>query len=316
MSYPLFGKIFQSYLPFLALILAHVIWGGNFIVAKVTLQEFPPSSLAFLRFFLAVLLLAPFFLAESKKIKVKKEDLPYLVGIGVSIITLNIAFFFAGISKTSAINASVLTLIIPILSVLLGWIFLKEIIYFVNILGVIIALIGSIIIIGIPQIFLGTVTSQAMFGNILIILASLSFVVGAIISRKMLKKYPSLMVTGIAFAVGAITFLVPAFVEYNQNPNWFRQISMVGAFGLVYMTLLSSISAYFLYEWGLAKTSVSKADFFQYLEPLVAASLAVPLLGEKINVTFIAGAVLIIAGVYLGTQAKEYYHKIHKYHRH
>lgn len=316
MSSPLLSRIFHSYLPYVALFLAHAIWGANFIVAKVTLQEFPPSSLAFLRFLLATLLLTPFFLAQSKKVSIKKEDLPSLVGIGISIVTLNIAFFFAGISRTSAINASVLTLIIPMLSVLLGWLFLKETVYFINILGLIIALIGSIIIIGIPQIFLGTVTSQAIFGNILIILASVSFVIGAIISRKMLKKYPSLIVTGIAFLVGTITFLPPAFVELQQNPNWFMHISVLGAFGLIYMTLLSSISAYFLYEWGLAKTSVSRADFFQYVEPLIAASLAIPLLGEKINVTFVSGAILIIAGVFLGTQAKEFYHRIHKYHRH
>lgn len=316
MAKKLLSTIFHKYLPFFALFLAHVIWGGNFIVAKVTLQEFPPSSLAFLRFFLATLLLTPFFLTETKKIKIKREDLPLLVGTGIAIITLNITFFFAGITKTSAINASVLTLTIPMLSVLLGWIFLKETIYFVNILGLITALIGAIIIIGIPQIFLGTVTPTAIFGNVLIFLASVSFVIGAIISRNLLKKYPSLIVTGVAFLVGAITFIIPAGLELKQNPNWFLNVSILGIFGLIYMTLLSSISSYFLFEWGLAKTSVSKADFFQYIEPIVAATLAVLILGEKANITFFSGTILIIAGVILGTQAKEYYHRIHKYHRH
>ena len=65
--------------PYLALIIAHVIWGANFVVAKVTLQEFPPHTLAFFRFALASLLLAPFFIAQTKKVKIKAADLPKLV---------------------------------------------------------------------------------------------------------------------------------------------------------------------------------------------------------------------------------------------
>ncbi|MBI2019847.1 EamA family transporter [Candidatus Daviesbacteria bacterium] len=309
------SQIFSKPLPYLALIIAHLIWGANFVVAKVTLQEFPPMSLALLRFSLATLLIAPFFYAERKKFKVSKKDLPQLIAIGILIITLNITFFFEGIRKTTAINASVLTLIIPMLSVLLGWWFLKEKIFLINLLGVIAGLFGAIIIVGVPELFLGETSPQVLLGNFLIILAATVWVFGAILSRKMLKKYPSLLVTGIAFGVGTITFLIPAAREYLANPVWPSQVTMLGILGLIYMTLLSSISAYFLFEWGLARTSVIKADLFQYIEPFIAATLAVILLGEIITIPFIVGAVLITAGVYLGTLAKELHHKAYKTHR-
>ena len=288
------------------------------MVAKVTLQEFPPNSLALLRFSLASLLLAPFFLAETKKVKIKVEDLPYLVGVGVTIITLNIAFFFAGITRTTAINGSVLTLIITILSVVLSWIFLKETIYFINIAGVILGLLGALVILGLPQILIGigNFSAEAFLGNLFIILASVSFVVGAILSRKMLKKYPSLIVTGVAFLTGVAAFIIPALNEYLHDPAWPNRISMLGAFGLLYMALLSSISAYFLFEWGLAKTSVVAADLFQYIEPLIAVSLGILVLGESIGNLYIVGSSLIILGMFLGTFAKEKHHRIHKYHRH
>lgn len=313
------SKIFTLSLPILALILSHVIWGGNFIVAKVTLQEFPTYTLAFLRFALASLLLAPFFLAEThgssgKKVKIDKKDLPKLVGIGILIITLNISFFFVGIKQTSAISASALTLIIPLFSVLLGWWFLKEKVYTINLLGVSIGLIGALIIIGVHQIILGTFESKYIIGNLFIILASVSFVVGAMFSRQLLKKYPSMIITAIAFLVGVITFFPPAVGEYLANPGWPYQITALGLVGLVYMTLLSSICSYFLFEWGLAKTSLIRADLFQYIEPVVAATLAVLILGERISFSFVIGAVLIILGVYWGTLGKEGHHH-HKQHR-
>lgn len=309
------SQILKSPLPYLALIIAHLIWGANFVVAKVTLSEFPPMSLAFLRFSLASLLIAPFFYAQTKKVVIEKKDIPKLITIGLLIITFNITFFFEGITRTTAINASVLTLVIPILSVILGRIFLKEKVNIVNIFGVTVGLLGALVIIGVPEIILGNFAPKEMTGNILIILSSVVWVIGAVISRKMLKKYPSMIVTAIAFLVGTVTFFIPAANEYTQNPGWPNHISVLGLIGLLYMTLLSSISAYFLFEWGLAKTSVIKADLFQYIEPFIAGALAFTLLGEKITTPFIVGSLLIVAGVYIATLAKELHHRSHKTHR-
>lgn len=309
------SQILSRPLPYIALIIAHLIWGANFVVAKITLQEFPPMTLALLRFSFASLFLAPFFLAETRKVKVDKKDYPKLVAIGILIITLNIAFFFEGIKRTTAINASVLTLIIPMLSVLLGWWFLKEKIYLINLLGIFVGLLGALVIIGLPEILVGEFSPQVMLGNVLVLLAAIVWVAGAVISRQMLKKYSSLTVTAIAFMVGTVTFIIPAAAEYIKNPTFTEQITMLGLLGLTYMTLLSSISAYFLFEWGLARLGIIKADLFQYIEPFVAAILAVTILGEKITIPFLAGAVLITSGVYLGTLAKESHHKAHKIHR-
>lgn len=309
------SKIFITPLPYLALLAAHLIWGGNFVVAKFTLQEIPPNTLAFLRFTFASLLLAPFFLAQTHKVKIAKADLPKLVLIGVLIITLNITFFFSGITKTTVINASVLTLIIPILSVSFGWIFLKEKVYLVNLLGIAVGLLGAIIILRVPQFFIGTFSPSEVVGNLLIILASISWVIGSVLSREMLKKYPSLVITAIVFMVGVVSFILPAGSEYLQNPTWVERVSMLGIFGLIYMTFLSSISAYFLFEWGLAKTNVMQANILHYIEPLIAAALGISILGEQVTVPLVVGSILIAAGVYLGTMAKEVHHNYHKTHR-
>ncbi|MBI4038654.1 EamA family transporter [Candidatus Daviesbacteria bacterium] len=308
------SKIFKSPLPYIALIIAHLIWGGNFVVAKITLQEFPPMSLAFLRFALASLFLAPFFLIETKKVKINRADLPKLVAIGIFTISLNITLFFEGIKRTTAIDASTLTLIIPSFSVLLGWWFLKEKVYLINLFGIILGFAGSLFIIGVPQILLGNFSPQPLLGNILIILASLSWVIGAIISKQVLKKYSSLSVTAIGFLVGTVTMFIPATLEYFQNPGWVSQITILGLLGLTYITLLSSISAYFLFEWGLSKTSVISADLFQYIEPFVATLLSVAILSERVSSSFLMGAAFIIIGGYLGTLAKEIHHR-HKTHR-
>lgn len=309
------SRILTKPWPYLALFIAHFIWGINFVVAKVTLQEFPTYSLAFLRFALASLLLAPFFIAQTKKVKIKSTDLPKLIAIGICMVTLNIAFFFTGIQKTTAIDASVLTLTIPMLSVLFGWWFLREHIYLINLVGTFIGLLGALIIIGLPQIIIGNYSTSMLIGNLLIVLASLSWVIGGTISRKLLKTYSSLEITGLIFLVGVVTFLIPAISELIKDPAWPTRVSTIGFLGLLYMTLLSSISAYFLFEWGLSRTSIFTADLLQYLEPFVASFFAVLVLSERISTSFIIGAILIGFGVFLGTFAKEIHHRV-RHHRH
>lgn len=308
-------RILKKTLPYLALLAAHLIWGANFLVAKVTLAEIPPMSLSFLRFLFASILLIPFLLIEKKRRRIKIKDLPRLILSGIFLTTLNIAFFYEGLLKTTIIQASVLTLTVPMFSVLLAWWFLKEKIYVVNILGLVVGMIGASTIIGLPLILFKSFDLQNLLGNLLIILASLSWVIGAIISKSISKKYSTLDLTAFIFAVGTLTFLLPALSDFLHDPSWVYHISFLGLLGLIYIILLSSISAYFLFEWGLARVGVYLADIFQYLQPFIAASLGILVLGESLRFTYLIGGILIILGVYWGTFAKESFHKHHRAHR-
>ena len=238
--------------PYLALVLAHAIWGVNFIIVKLTLQEIPPMTLAFFRFSLASLLLLPFLVISNEppwtnicrifrflpKIQtsqknsldelegktekfIRKEDLPKIVIISILMVGLNIALFLTGISKTDVISASVLTMIIPVISVILGWSIMKEKIYVVNIFGILAGLIGAIAVLGIPLIPIGAgFGNNAMVGNFLIILSSISWVIGALLSKQILKKYSTLTITYMVFLIGAFIFLIPAINEFLQNPSY------------------------------------------------------------------------------------------------
>lgn len=311
------SQILTKPLPYLALLIAHLIWGVNFVVAKITLGEFPVMSLAFLRFTLASILLLPFLLAfEKKQLKIKLEKAPKIFLVGLLMFTVHISLFYEGLSRSRAIDASVLSMSIPIISVILGWLFLREKIYWINLLGILLGFAGAMTVLGLPLIFLGEFSSQGLLGNILILASGLSFVVGAIYAKSLLKTYHPLIVTAVGFITGMITFLIPAILEYLANPAWINKISLLGVLGLLYIAILSSIVAFFLLTWALEKTDPIRVHLFQYLEPAVAATFAVPLLSERISYSFIVGTVLVVLGVYWGTLGREHHHyPHHKHHR-
>lgn len=311
------SQILKTPLPYLALIVAHLIWGGNFVIAKLALHEFPSSTLAFLRFFLASVLLIPFlFSFENKEFKINLKHFPKLVIAGVLMVSLNIAFFYQGLIKTSAIDASVLTMSIPIISVLGGWWFLKEKIYWINFFGILLGFIGTVAILGVPLFFTNGFSTDSFIGNMFIMVSNIFYVIGAILSKQLLKDYHPIILTFIFFLIGALSFLLPAYVDYLNNPNWIYNISILGLLGLLYITLLSSISAFFLLNFGMEKITTITANLFHYIEPPVAATLAVFLLSERISFSFIIGTCLVALGVYWGTLGKaEHHHFAHKHHR-
>lgn len=309
------SQLLKKPFPYIALIAAHLIWGTNFVVAKLTLQEIPAMSLAFLRFALALLFLAPFLLAEKKKAVVKLHDLPHLFVVGALMVTLNIALFYEGMARTSATYASILTLIIPWASVLFGWWFLKEKVYVINLMGILAGLGGAVIIIVSPKLVGMEINPKMVLGNFLIILASLAWVVGSILSKPLLERYSTLDLTAVIFFVGVATFSVPAVGDYLQNPSWVSKVTYLGLLGMIFISLLSSVSAYFLFEWGISKLGTIKAHLFQYIEPVVAITMGILLLNEPVGLPFVLGAALIGLGVYWGTLGKEDHHRRHKAHR-
>lgn len=312
------SAIFKKPLPYLALLITHLIWGANFVVAKITLQEFPVMSLSFLRFALALVLILPFlfFEVEPSRRKIHRKDLPKLLLVGLFLVTINITLFYEGLKRTSAIDSSVLTMVIPILSVLGGWWFLKEKVFWVNLLGILLGLLGTALVIGLPLLFVGNFSTNGLVGNLLIILSSISFVIGAILSKEVLKTYHPLFVLTIMLLIGTLTFFIPAILDYYNNPNWIAHISIFGILGFLYIVILSTVSAMFLLEWGLSKINVVQANLFTYIEPAIAASLAAPLLGERISFSFIIGTCLVVLGVYWGTLGKpHHHHSQHKHHR-
>lgn len=274
-------------------------------------------TILFLRFALSALLLLPFLLSiDRSQHSIKINHLGTLVLAGLFLIVFNNAFGYTGISMTTAINASSLTMIVPVVSVLAGWIIFRERIFLINLMGVFSGLIGALVIIGLPLLFLGNFSTVSLLGNMLIIMSSFSFVAGAVLAKELSKEYHPLVLTSIIFMIGAMAFFVPALLDYLNNPGWVSRLSILGILGIIYITVLATVCSYILINWGLSRVGMGQATLFQYIEPAITASLAVPLLGERVSYSFIVGTCLIVLGVYWGTLGKaEHHHTHHKSHR-
>ncbi|MBI4100394.1 DMT family transporter [Candidatus Microgenomates bacterium] len=278
----------------IALVIAALIWGAAVPIFKWSLGNIPPFSLAFLRFFLAAFLIFP--LAKNH-LKISSKDIDRIVLISLLGITLNISFFFQALRYTTALNAAVLLTTAPILTLFTAHIFLKERLRPILILSLSLAVLGMIVLI-INPIRENGIDSH-LLGNFLMLLAVLSWVGYEITAKKLFVSYPAITIVFYSFLIGAFSFFPGFYAEYIMSPEWVLDLDIKGIVGIAYGAFFSSTIAYLAWDFGLSKLPASEVSLFSSLQPLAAAVIALPLLGEKITFPFLIGAFLILTGVFL-----------------
>lgn len=277
---------------YLALLGSSLIWGITVPFMKLTLLEIPIFTLAFIRFGGAALILFPFV---YNKLKIKREHLLTLLITAFCGVTLNIAFFFSGLKFTTALNTVLLGTTSPLFVMLSAHLFLKEKWRIKTILGAIVCFAGVGIVIG--KDILSNGLHLSPIGDAFILLSVASFVVYAILSKKLNSTYSFPVIAFSSFLVGAISFVIPAVYEYLQNPTWVKSVSTLSLLGVGYGVLFSSLSAYILWQWALSRLEATTVAIFTYVDPIIATVASILILSERITPVFVLGAWFILSGV-------------------
>lgn len=294
--------------PILALIITNVIWGMASPIFKFALENIPPFTLAFIRFFIAGLLFVPFALKQWNHMT--KKELFEICLAGFFGIAVNISFFFLGLGKTVSINAPIIGSSGPIFIFLLSVLFLHEKPKLKVFMGMMLALFGVMIIILSP-IFLNdkTYVIGAIEGNLFFIFATIGSVLNTIITKKVTDRINPYQITMLGFLFGSL-FFIP-FIP-NELSNWsFQQLNINGWIGIVYGVFFSSAIAYFLHVYAIKKLNTQEVGLFMYIDPIAAVILAIFLVHEYPNVYFILGSLLVFLGIYIA-EKRIHWHPFHK----
>jgi len=283
---------------YLTLTFVSLLWGIASPVIKYTLAYLSPYSFLFWRFLLTSLIFLPFFIYFTQKQPIKLKDLPLLILLGFLGTPLELILLFIGYEKTTSMDGVLISATAPIFITIGGALFLKEKVTKIERVGLVIAVLGSLITISQP-IFEGNLFKGNLSGNFLVFLSVIVWVAYVLGYKKRSFKYHPVISTAIGFFVGLITIIPIAIIKENSLIfNFeFLILNSNALLGVLYMVIFSSVIAYTLYEYGLTLIEASEATVFAYLQPIFAAPVAYFWLGEKITLPFMVGALIITAGV-------------------
>jgi len=275
-------------------IIASVGWGssGIFIVNIVEKGGLSPVSLAFWRDLVSsIILLIGLLVSNPKLLRVKKEDLPWLIGMGVISIGIFHIFWNITVLRVGASLATVLQSNAPIIVTMLAWALFKEELTIRKILAILAAAGGTIMaagIIGQQDLHLDPLGIWVGLG------AAVTYASLSLFGKKLSGEYNFWTITFYIFSIGTITIFL---FQAGRPEPW-----PVGSGILPWMlgfVLMSTMVGFALYTKALSLLPASVAVIISTAEILSAAILSAIFLGERMGIWQILGAALIIVGVVL-----------------
>lgn len=281
---------------YIYLIIVAAIWGFAGPIIKFTLEQIPPILFLSYRFFLASLIAVPVILIQRKYL-FNSKYLPTMLLYGFVTSTIALGFLFAGIERTTALQASFITLINPLLITVAGVYVFKDKVTKKEKIGTTIAFLGALIIVIQPLLNGGG--SATFIGNILVFIYLLANTVSVVLEKLLNRKnIPPYFLTNFSFLIGFITLLPVALIMYKgQILDTIFSLDLSHQLGVFYMAFISGTLAYTLWVKGQKSIEISEAGLFIYLNPVFATPLAVLWLKEDFSATFLLGTIIVIIGV-------------------
>lgn len=279
---------------YLIIIIQQIIASFTHIIAKDVTAHVPPPVILFFRSFTAALFFFIWVLFRKGFVKIDKRDYFTFLILSFLNIPLNQFLFLVSIKLTTAPNIALAYAVTPIFVFIIAHFFLNEKITLGKSIGIIIAVIGTIVLL-LEHGF--NFSSDVFFGNILGGLASLAWALYTVIGKDISRKYGAVFSSSVTMQIGFLMYtIIFFFLPYKINVN---EISVIDWLEILYLGIFSSGIAYVLWFMALKKIDASKISVFNNLQPLLTALLALIFLNQIITFYFIFGGIFILIGVYI-----------------
>lgn len=285
------NKIFLAHL---AILLANVIYGLNYSIAKqvlgIHIEAFGFVLIRVLGTITIVWLITIIFKNE----KVNRKDFFLLFLCGLCGVGINQLLFFWGLSLTSPINSSIIMVTTPILVVVMAALLIGEKIRTQRLVGIFIGLVGAVTLLLIKP---ASGVSGDLLGDIITFLNACSYAVYLVIVKPLMKKYHPITIMKWIFIFGLIPVLPFGWHEFI-TVQWSNfDAGIISA--IIFVVFGTTFLAYLLNTYGLVRLSPSVVSAYIYLQPVFATLIAVLGKTDQIDVIKIASTLLIFGGVYL-----------------
>jgi len=282
-------------------LLATLLWSVNMVIASGIKGHIPPIGLAFWRWTIACIVLAPFALKSAiENWKIIKKSIRYLMLTAVLGITIfNTLIYFAG-KTTSAVNLSLIAISIPLFIVVLSRIIFKEKVSNLKIVGIATIITGVLVLItkGSLQALLHI---NFTIGDLLMLVACFFFAYYTILVRQKPKELTPKVFLFSVFVLGVI-FLFPFYLWEHL---FYKKVifDTTTILATSYVGIFASLVSYYLWNEAIRLIGTSKTAVIYYLIPVFSGILAYFFLGQAIVITQIISMGIIITGLLITNRA-------------
>ena len=287
---------------YLLLIFCTALWGSNAVVGRAVHADLPPVGLAFWRNAVALVVLLvlarPPLLRQRFAVLREWRLLAIAGALGISAFN---ALFYGGVHTTTAINATMVMALSPVVIPVFALFLLGERVTPVQVVGMAISLAGVLVVMcrGDLAVFLAFAFVP---GDLLIVAAMVCWSLYAVLAkRRPAGMEPSLFLTAmLAFGVSA---LLPVYLL--ESAVWMAYpFTLEAVLAPIYLGVFPTAFALILFNRAVEVVGANKTGPFNHVTPVFAALWSILFLGEGLMPFHFGGAVLILAGVWCASWSR------------
>lgn len=272
-----------------------LVWGGSYLFIKVGLQAVEPVFLVWIRLALAALVLVPLAARAGAFAGLSTVKGPLLALSLVQVVVPFLLITFGEVHIASSLTG-ILVASAPIFTALLGMAgFGADRVTGWNLGGVLVGLTGVALLFGVDL----TGDRQALFGGLMVLLASFGYAVGAIYLRKRLGEFAPMGLAATSMATSAAMLTVPAlFFLPAAMPD------LDSAASILALGVFGTGVAFGLFYRLIAEVGAAKSSVVAYLSPAFALLYGATLLSEPVTLGAALGLGLILAGSWTAAEGR------------
>jgi drug/metabolite transporter (DMT)-like permease len=267
-----------------------LVWGFTWPIYKVALEYTPPVLFAGMRTLLGGALLAIVLVPQWSKIQWKKTWPIYFISSLFNIIIFN-GVQTVGLQYLPSGLFSVIVYLQPVLVVLLAWMWLKESLTVLKIVGMIIGFLGVVVV-----SMDGISGNISLLGILLALITGIGWAIGVVYVKKTSGLVHGLWLVAFQNIIGGLVLSgVGLSVENVADIQW----NPLYLSSLLYGAILGVTGATAVYFKLMSSGESSKVSSFTFLVPLISVLIGTVFLDEPFTISLLGGLILILLSIYL-----------------
>ena len=275
-------------------------WAANAVVGRAVVGEFPPLALSFLRWSLALAILAPFawraVLAQRASIR---RHWPVVLATSLLGIGAYNSFQYIALQTSPALNVTLIASSAPVFVLLAGALFFGQRVRGAQALGAAVSVAGVLVVL-VRGEWTRVAELRIAAGDVWMLLAAASWAVYTWLLRTRRPDLDLAPFLVVQIAVGSVAIAPFAAVEALGGAQILWSGTTVAA--LLFVAVFPSLAAYWCWDRGVARAGAVLPIYFANLTPLFAALLGSVLLDEAPQLYHGVGLVLIVLGIHLAAR--------------
>lgn len=266
-----------------------LMWSSAFTTARMIVLDAPPMTALTARFLISGLIGVAIARAAGQSWHLTKAQWRSVVIFGLCQNALYLGLNFVAMQWVAASVASIIASTMPLLVALLGWLFLRQRVRPLGLLGLIAGMVGVVVIMG-ARISGGV----SIMGLALCMLGALALGIATLTARSASSGGNVLMIVGLQMFVGAAVLATAALLTERGLPiHWSPRLILAFA----YTTVVPGLLATWVWFRLVARIGAVRAATYHFLNPFFGVLVAALLLGERLGTGDVIGVVIVAAGI-------------------